>query len=509
MLYHSLYQDISSCVKWDGVVSPTFCELQGVRQGGIPSTELFKAQTNNLLNLVEGSQLGYRIGIIDCAVPTCADDSILLSPSRGNLQVLMNIALDDSHRERYQFSSKKSVAMVFNSKVPNKIWDEIQPWTLMEPVPVKGEEIHLGLVRTNDGKATRTVERNIIQARKSYYSLLGVGMYGLNGLHPLVSIHIWNTYVMPVLTFGLEVLPLTQGHLSLLEIFQRTILRSIQHLPRGTSNAATYLLLGVQPVEAVIDRNTLVFFNSLCHNKDSVEANILKRQILMTKTGSNSVVWKIKDLLCKYGLPSIHTLTVNPPPKHLWKSIVKDGINTYWTDRLQQEARWKTSLKHLGILSCSVTTAHSVWTTTPFNRRDIIKAAIKVKLLTGQYPLQTVQARWKQHVNNTCPLCDIEPETVEHFLLTCSRLQRTREMNMEKLNNIMIQACIPLTPSNTITTILDIKKLFNISHCALYDIESTSRDLIFQLHSRRVYLLSGLQENVPSDGSPTTRRKQK
>ena len=52
-----------------------------MRQGGIPSTELFKVRGDSLLNRLEQSQLGFAIGTIDVGVPTCADDMTLLSSS--------------------------------------------------------------------------------------------------------------------------------------------------------------------------------------------------------------------------------------------------------------------------------------------------------------------------------------------------------------------------------------------------------------------------------------------
>ena len=53
-LYCSLYDGLSSQVKWINLISQAILELQGVRQGGIPSTELFKVRCDNLLNLPSG-----------------------------------------------------------------------------------------------------------------------------------------------------------------------------------------------------------------------------------------------------------------------------------------------------------------------------------------------------------------------------------------------------------------------------------------------------------------------
>ena len=55
LLYKDMYNNMTSKVKWNGQLSESFDEMQGVRQGGIPSTELFKARCNRLLENIEES----------------------------------------------------------------------------------------------------------------------------------------------------------------------------------------------------------------------------------------------------------------------------------------------------------------------------------------------------------------------------------------------------------------------------------------------------------------------
>ena len=49
-LIHSLHESAESVVKWEGAVSETFQVWQGVRQGGILSTDLYKVYGNGLLD---------------------------------------------------------------------------------------------------------------------------------------------------------------------------------------------------------------------------------------------------------------------------------------------------------------------------------------------------------------------------------------------------------------------------------------------------------------------------
>ena len=59
--------------------------------------------------------------------------------------------------------------------------------------------------------------------------------------------------------------------LETLEKFQRKYLTQIQGLPDNTSNTACLALLGILPVEAIIQNNLLKKFVNMIRNKDSIE----------------------------------------------------------------------------------------------------------------------------------------------------------------------------------------------------------------------------------------------
>jgi outer membrane protein TolC len=50
------------------------------------------------------------------------------------------------------------------------------------------------------------VSNNLAKARRTLYSLFGAGLHGENGLDPLTIIHLYRTYVLPVLLYRLELL---------------------------------------------------------------------------------------------------------------------------------------------------------------------------------------------------------------------------------------------------------------------------------------------------------------
>ena len=94
---------------------------QGVRKGGILSTDLFKVHGNTLLDRIEGTGRGCYIGDICCAAPTCADDMLVLKdveevpaqyscrqPYNGELSSTTSQKCPAVHSECYYTKSNQS-----------------------------------------------------------------------------------------------------------------------------------------------------------------------------------------------------------------------------------------------------------------------------------------------------------------------------------------------------------------------------------------------------------------
>ena len=107
---------MNSKVKWDGNISKSFDEQQGVRHGGIVSLELYKVFINPLLEFYKTNNLGFKIGSIHIGNPNSADDIVLLSKSQQELQTMLSSQKQFANDERYIISKAKTKIMVFSKK---------------------------------------------------------------------------------------------------------------------------------------------------------------------------------------------------------------------------------------------------------------------------------------------------------------------------------------------------------------------------------------------------------
>ena len=86
------------------------------------------------------------------------------------------------------------------------------------------------------------------------------GLHGENGVDPETAIYLINSYVSPILLYGLEILLPVSKEILQLELFQKKILKQMLSLPPNTNDKAIYMLSEVLPVKAQILRRYVTIF---------------------------------------------------------------------------------------------------------------------------------------------------------------------------------------------------------------------------------------------------------
>ena len=76
------------------------------------------------------------------------------------------------------------------------------------------------------------MKQNVSKAQRAAYTLMPVGLHGVNGLDPETSLHLIRIYVLPVLTYGLEIIIPGSKGIQTLELCQKKLLKRILSLPK-------------------------------------------------------------------------------------------------------------------------------------------------------------------------------------------------------------------------------------------------------------------------------------
>ena len=384
-LIKSLHENAKSSVKWDGNISEPFNVNQGVRQGGILSTDLYKLYINPLLDRLETSGLGLKIGNISVSNTACADDIALISEIPDEAQTLVNMATDFAFMEGYQLQPTKSVVINVSSK-KNQTYNSKSPLQMgSNNMPFVDNAVHLGIIRTTSlrGNTTTNVDENIKKARRSAYGLFSSGFHGYNGLDVDTMLHLYKIYILPVLLYGLELI-LPQGpQLEQLEIAQKRLLKQILALLNSVADIAVYILTGILPIEAHLHIRALGLFNNVCRQaEDSSEKALARRQLIVKPDSSASWFVGIKHLHRKYELKEAISYLDKPESKTKWTCTVKEAVYKKWVDKITSLIPLYKGLTFLTFENLEKGKFHPLFKVNCHTGKDISRLSVKLKLLT-------------------------------------------------------------------------------------------------------------------------------
>ena len=498
------YRNITSKVRFRNNLTEEFTVWQGVRQGGVTSTNDYKVYCNDLLKRAEKMGLGLKINNIYLGTPTCADDMVMLSENTYELQCLLNLAKSYANEERYQLHPQKSVVACFNAdtKWVDFLTDANCFSLGSDAIPVVQNFTHLGIDRyTINSDACKLIDSRIQLGRRTAYALMGAGLYAANGLPTLVSLRLYNTFVIPRILSGLESVVLKRKDINKLELYHRQTLRILQGLPERCAVEGVYLLAGALPIEATLDLRILSLFGAVCRQKFTKIWNLAFSQLLTKDEKSNSWFIHAKGLLNKYSLPDPILILDDPYDKPMWKKVTKTAVCTFWDALLKANASGKSSLCNIYWEKTNKPTAHKIWTITADKLSMAKKANVKAKLLTHVYGLQKrIDYRSKF---DRCPLCPKkEAECENHFIARCGDAVAIKE-RVAFIELIISKNLFPETTlAETLTCssrfaqlVLDFRMLPSVDSSGLSedqqtDLECITMNYIYRLHLNRARKLN-------------------
>ena len=190
--------------------------------------------------------------------------------------------------------------------------------------------------------------------------------------------------------------------------------------------------------------------------------------------------------------------------KEKWKNMTKKAINDYWNSVLKSNLSEKSTMENCYIEGIAIGQTHPVWETVKSNTKDVRRGITKARVVTGTYLLQIHKCKFnKSEIDPTCPLCRSGSETLEHFLINCNCLHDARKEKFEELKLKIVSECgllawnkIKVNDKFICALIADCQILAARNFLPanktelLLSIETITRELVYNLHSKRSYILN-------------------
>ena len=176
--------------------------MQGTRQGSICAPFHYTIHVNGLLDELQRSVHGLRVGELKLSAPTQADDIVLLSTLRLGIEKVVSICRNYANKWRYSYNAAKCASMVMSHKQARCHRPEAIRYdnsNITETTVYK----HLGVTQSPHGKQPYTVDQ-VKRCIRGTHLVLATLVAGQDGANPLTLYKLYSLSVLPKALFGCE-----------------------------------------------------------------------------------------------------------------------------------------------------------------------------------------------------------------------------------------------------------------------------------------------------------------
>lgn len=257
--YNRTYVTVSNA----GQTSNNFRTTNGVKQGGALSPRLFNIYVDALLEQLQKTQYGLKLGNSIVSAVLYADDVLLLADSQNKLKRLLNACEEYGRAHDITWNPTKSYVMLLNNgRSKYQIDMNFCGQRLQQADAIK----YLGIELADTIKARTHVDTRI---EKAYIAarLIRNRTTGSNLVSLPMKITLHKTLVRPILLYGLESWALTKSEVKRLESCDCNMVKDLVGLPRRTHSRMLLRACEMNLLRTEYKLMRLQFFERLHENQ--------------------------------------------------------------------------------------------------------------------------------------------------------------------------------------------------------------------------------------------------
>ena len=386
-----------------------------IRQGGVLSVNQYALLMDEINKEIEKNKLGIKYNNqqqVGCLL--WMDDVALITTNGKELQSMLNITNQIANKYHIKFGKEKSKTIKMG-KVGRNTEDE--KFTLGEmEIETTDNYKYLGITINNKRNLQDHIRTIKGKVEAAYQTIMAITEdSNLKGIQMKSAWNLINACILPIITYGLEAIPLKRKEVEELNKIWLNIIKRILMTPQSTPTEAIYMETGLTDIESIIDRNRLLMASRLQRNSNTLTATITQDK---TKNGWYDIT---NNTLTKYELKWEDLVT----GKQHAKTLVKSQIHKKFKELTKTQAQQKSKLKNL--------TEKTEWI--PGKIKPYLKYLTR-KQASNIFRLRSRMAPIKENYKNkypdqTCRLCKNQIETQRHILNECQVIHTD---NKNKIN---------------------------------------------------------------------------
>lgn len=303
----NIYSHSTACIHLEQK-GEMFQIQKGVRQGDPLSPTLFLAVLENIFRKIEWRDLGININGRSITHLRFADDIVLFAKTPDDLGKMINDLASESAKFGLKLNPEKTKIMTNGKKDPVTV-EQTQ-------ISYVDEYIYLGQLISPEDNINKEVERRIANGWKKYWGAKEI-MKDKN-LHISTKSKLFNTCILPVLTYGSETWALTRNIANKLSTCQHAMERSMVGIKRKDKvrNSNIRSKTKVQDITLKIRRQKWKWAGHMIRGKD-------KWSKIITQ-------WYPRDGKRKRGRP-----------QRRWDDDIKQVAGTTWGRVATERREWR------------------------------------------------------------------------------------------------------------------------------------------------------------------------
>ena len=236
------------------------------------SALFFAIFINELGRILNRTGLGIDLQTINIAALIFADDLVLIAKNKKSLKKLMLMTRKYFKSNKLEISSSKSKIMTVDGS-PTVLFpesDDLPPIELDTVCSFK----YLGIPINNTPRAMfKDFNEHVKNKAKRYLT----SVFSLTRSGPdrsKLTYTLWTSCAIPAILYGVEVMPLTESTISMLEKCNNSVGKFILQLPQSSSNVAVHLDAGLRPIWSIIAEKVISYARSVATKPSSYWAKM-------------------------------------------------------------------------------------------------------------------------------------------------------------------------------------------------------------------------------------------
>ena len=428
-IVRSMYESTKAIYRLGHLETGWVRSMRGVRQGCTLSPILFGLYTEELAVRIKRTGLGIRVGADRLSCLLYADDIVIMSESREELQQMLDVVSVYGRDFKVRFSGEKSQVIVVNSVEG----DEQQKWQLGGvEIGCTKEYKYLGCWMNENGCERAKADR-MFKAQQWWGRLGSVARFRANRYECLRSL--WKCMAVPGIMYGMDVMSWTECELGKLDVLQNKVGRMALGANKYVGVEAIrgemgWSLFGERMSKAVLSYKVRL---------DRMSVARWPKKVHMWNSRQSKWERGCKRRATKCGYQCIRPQDVQAHGD-VWRMVNERGEGPEWSlkewkrkidSRVKQVGRWKGK----NGMREKTTLAWYAKKERPMNEEwyDGSRAGqLLFRARTQSLEVNARTYRWSANGSRECTQCDGGVnETVEHLVLECPRYNEER---MELLN---------------------------------------------------------------------------